>query len=296
MSQYSSFEPIASDRAKSAHHSPRLHRVSGGRLVVTRLLRGFTLIELLVVVAIIAILASMLLPDLGKAKAKAQQTKCLNNLKQIQLSWFMYASENNDNLTPNNSADSGGVQTSLRGSWVVGNAQRDTTTTNIQSGLLFPYNPSAAIYVCPSDKSTVTGNKRLWRTRSYSGCGWNCGPATITGRWDADPSGFPYGRFRWTDFARPPGPSKSWVFIDENEQGIDDGLFEVDTDSWWTLPADWHNQGCNLSFVDGHAEHYRWLAPKKFKAYWQPVASGDGGKDRRDLQHLCEGIPSDFGQ
>jgi prepilin-type N-terminal cleavage/methylation domain-containing protein len=72
--------------------------IGGGKFPPRKVCRAFTLIELLVVIAIIAILAALLLPVLSSAKANAQKTYCMNNLKQLAVTWTIYNGDNDGKI------------------------------------------------------------------------------------------------------------------------------------------------------------------------------------------------------
>jgi prepilin-type N-terminal cleavage/methylation domain-containing protein/prepilin-type processing-associated H-X9-DG protein len=264
---------------------------------------GFTLLELLVVIAIIALLASLLLPALSRAKSKATSTRCLSNLKQLQLAWLSYVHDNREILPPNIIRKDGFDNVNIKGSWVLGNALIDTNTLNIEAGVLYPHVGSASVYRCPGDKSTVRDQPSILRNRSYSIDHWlNLDAITGTQQDTLDDS--PWNLRKFSRIVDPP-PSRAWIFIEESELSIDDGCFKIG-DPWYDNPsntspypittftwvdfrADRHNNGANLSFADGHVEYYHWRF--HYTEPWPGNPPIISPIDREDLERLCDGVP-----
>ena len=131
-----------------------------------RALRGFTLIELLVVIAIIAILAAMILPALTAAKAKAQRTVCLNNLRQMGATLNMYANDFDDYLAFCNwdGGNTVGPGYLYGGAGNPPNTIPDPTAGNYlsarnaawQYGSWFSYMKDPDSYLCPVDIKSPT--------------------------------------------------------------------------------------------------------------------------------------------
>ncbi|MGV3772453.1 MAG: H-X9-DG-CTERM domain-containing protein [Verrucomicrobiales bacterium] len=252
---------------------------------------GFTLMELSVVVSIILVLVGLLSSALNTTKNKALKLNCLDNLKQLQFAWMMYVDDNEDYLPLNKTAP-GSMHPKIpfkrnsTNSWVAGNPLEDLNTANIQRGTLYPYLGNAAVYRCPLDESTVINHPEVERTRSYSMNAYLAG----------DRSGNdPRVKMRFSELS---SPQNLFVFIEEHASSRWGSSFDLaprekittSAVNWVSLPADRHDQGCNIAFADGHVEYWRWFTAKKQK--FKAAHMAGSGKELADIRRLQNAIPT----
>lgn len=260
--------------------------------------QGFTLIELLVVIAIIAILAGLLLPALVKAKQKAHGAQCMSNCRQMMIAWRLYADDNNDLLAPNDYPfTTAYVANGTMKNWVAGTMEtppdnvNDNLLVDPKASLLANYLPNRAIYRCPEDKSTYANHPRV---RSYSmnsavGTIWNLsfngGPpigSPVQGGW-LPGSGYNSSQTAWLTFGKmtsftAPGPSSTWVIMEENPVTINDASLATSMVPYYLIdyPASFHNGSAGMSFADGHAIIHKWIDSRTYSPPPETIP-GSGG-------------------
>jgi prepilin-type processing-associated H-X9-DG protein len=125
----------------------------------------------------------------------------------------------------------------------------DSTNVNcLKFGTLWPYNGSAPVYHCPSDKSRTGATPRV---RSYAINSWMGGVAL--------PGEDKYRVFRKDTEIVSPAPSQAVVFVDEHEKSINEGWFVIDMEGrgLFDAPASRHDGTFTLSFADGHVEAWK---------------------------------------
>ena len=201
--------------------------------------KGFTLIELLVVIAIIAILAAILFPVFARAREKARQTSCLNNLKQLGTALVMYAQDYDERF--------------CRSYYYHGPRGPDTLT--FWQETLEPYIGNKQVQVCPSHRWTYVHTNPPF-TSSYAIVGMRktrdgviC-EKIAEGKLAAIED--PAGTIALCDsaYAEIYGPWSSHpdplVFSEVGEM---------------SRVAEEHNEGANYAFADGHAKWYRDTKP-----------------------------------
>ena len=257
---------------------------------------AFTLIELLVVIAIIAILAALLLPALSKARDQALRIKCVNNQKQLVLTWAMYSVDNHEALVLN------GGETPHLGPylWVFGGNHGDTQTLlnsqyliGADYALFAPYLKTIEVYKCPADRSVwPVGGRKVPELRSYS---LNCYVGTAPGYVQTPLSlNSGYRVYLKTTQIAADSPADRFVFGDVNPESICTPGFGVNmiSEVFIHYPSSLHRGSGVLAFSDSHVESHKWLDPRTRKGLpgssTGHLAHNDPSPRNADLKWLQE--------
>jgi prepilin-type processing-associated H-X9-DG protein len=223
-----------------------------------------------VVIFTIALLTALLVPAMASSAIDSAAAKCLSNLRQVSAAWQMYANENLGVFAYN---EEGGNPPA----WVFGNEDYSGGSYNYDTNYLInpqyaqlgPYVKTAARFKCPSDVSLSSGSHGVPRMRSISmnaAVGLNSGGTSSgQGAWLPSPTYLCY--FKQSDLGHPP-PAELFLLLEEHPDSINDGSFAFEMPasptltSWIDVPAKYHANACNFSFVDGHAEIHKWQMPQ----------------------------------
>jgi prepilin-type processing-associated H-X9-DG protein len=235
---------------------------------------AFTRTELLVVLGMLCFLAMLKVAAVSYTKEQGESSVCKSNLRRLQLAWTMYVLDNGEGFPGNRDGGDAQSWAYTNRTWAIGwldssggvPAGANTNVQMLMASQLGKYSGTHEIYKCPSDTSAVRGadGKSVPRVRSISMNGYmgdRMWPYTAG-----------YRQFKRMPELVDPPPSKAFVFIEEREDSINDGTFQIDMSGYdpkllaalilVDYPGFLHNTGANLSFVDGHVEQWLWQDPR----------------------------------
>ncbi len=223
---------------------------------------AFTLVELLVVVAIIAILATLLLPAFSRAKESVRRILCVNNEKQLAYTWELYSTDNSLAIVRNGHPP-GGVPPDVKLWFFATHGDVDTRTnpvymTDQNRAAFAAYLKTAAPYKCPSDRRTV-GPKKVPVTYSYGMNGFFNPVGEVKDNLEPSMNKVYY---RVNEIE---APSERLLFVEGNSQSLCCPAFMIDpagSQSFFHLPSTVHGGGAVLSYADGHADLKKWRDPR----------------------------------